>query len=121
MIKILYFARLREQLVTDAEQVDLPPEVTSVTDLVALQDARGGVWADTFLAGETLMPAVNQEMARPDSPIRDDDEVAISPPSPAADRHASVRAQTGRQVATVNHCVGVGLYAAGRRAKSIRT
>jgi len=26
------------------------------------------------------MTALNQEMARPDSPIRDDDEVAISPP-----------------------------------------
>lgn len=80
MIKVLYFARLRERLSADAEQIDLPPDVASVGDLVRLLGARGGVWADAFISGEGLMAAVNQEMARPETPVRDGDEVAIFPP-----------------------------------------
>ncbi len=80
MIQILYFARLREQLGTAGEQLDLPPDVSTVADLIAFLAGRGGIWADALTGGETLMTAVNHEMARADSSIRDGDEVGIFPP-----------------------------------------
>lgn len=80
MIDILYFARLRERLGTGREQIPLPPGVTTAADLISHLGERGGVWAEAFAEGETLMIAVNQEMARPDTPVQTGDEVALFPP-----------------------------------------
>lgn len=79
MIKVLYFARLREQLQTESEQLDAAPEVQSVAALTDTLCNRGGVWAEAF-GGATMMAAVNQEMASPETPINDGDEVAYFPP-----------------------------------------
>lgn len=80
MIEILYFARLRERLGCSRERVDLPPQVASVADLMAHLRGRGGIWAESLGEGETLLMAVNQAMARPETPIQDGDEVALFPP-----------------------------------------
>ncbi len=80
MIDILYFARLRERLGTGREQIPLPQGVTTAADLISHLGGRGGVWAEVFAEGETLMIAVNQEMARPDTPVQAGDEVALFPP-----------------------------------------
>ena len=80
MIDILYFARLRERLGSARERIAAPPGVSTAADLVAHLRARGGVWAEVLAEGETLMIAVNQEMARPDALVRDGDEVALFPP-----------------------------------------
>ncbi len=79
MIKVLYFARLREQLKTESESLALDPGMTDVAALTRLLRDRGGVWAEAF-GGPTVMSAVNQEMANPATPIRDGDEVAFFPP-----------------------------------------
>ena len=79
MIKVLYFARLREQLQTESEQLDVAPEIQSVAALTDTLRNRGGVWAEAF-GGSTVMAAVNQEMANPDTAINDGDEVAFFPP-----------------------------------------
>lgn len=79
MIKVLYFARLREQLQSEAEELALEPEMTDVAALTQALRGRGGVWAEAF-GGPTLMSAVNQEMANPATAIKDGDEVAFFPP-----------------------------------------
>ena len=79
MINVLYFARLREQLQTESEQLDVVPEIQSVAALTDVLRNRGGVWAEAF-GGATVMAAVNQEMASPDTAINDGDEVAFFPP-----------------------------------------
>ncbi|HEC16405.1 MAG TPA: molybdopterin converting factor subunit 1 [Sedimenticola sp.] len=79
MIRILYFARLREQLQTDSERLELPADITDIAALSRLLRARGGVWEEAF-SGPTLMSAVNQEVANPDTAIADGDEVAFFPP-----------------------------------------
>ncbi len=78
MIRVLYFARLREQLGTSGE--DLPATAATVADLTAALRGRGGVWADAFALDQTVMAAVNQELARPETPVADGDEVAFFPP-----------------------------------------
>lgn len=80
MIEILFFARLRERLGVDREHIVLPAHVTSAGELLRHLRARGGVWAEALAPGETVMIAVNQEMARPETPVRDSDEVALFPP-----------------------------------------
>jgi molybdopterin synthase sulfur carrier subunit len=80
MIKILYFARLRERFGLAEEHLVLPVGVGTVADLLAHLRTREGPWADSLGEGQTLMTAVNQELARLHTPISDGDEVAIFPP-----------------------------------------
>lgn len=81
MIRVLYFARLRETLGVAEESLEANPRWGSVADLIAALAARGGIWAEAFAPGATLpLCAVNQTMARPDSAIGDGDEVGFFPP-----------------------------------------
>jgi len=80
MIRVLYFARLREQLGTAGEELLSAAESATVGDLAALLRRRGGAWSELLAEGETILAAVNQEMARPETPVRDGDEVAFFPP-----------------------------------------
>lgn len=79
MIKILYFAALREKLGTAGESIALPAGVADVGGLLAALAQRGGEWAD-LAAVKNLKSAVNQEMARQNTPVKDGDEVAFFPP-----------------------------------------
>ena len=80
MIRILYFARLRERLGTDTEQVELAPGMTDVAGLTTWLRERGGVWAETFGPVDRVLIAINQQMASGQTPIHDGDEVAFFPP-----------------------------------------
>ena len=78
-VKLLYFASLREKLGLGEERLDLPTGVSNVAALREHLSARGDVWA-TALAGKALRVAVNQDLARLDSAVKDGDEVAFFPP-----------------------------------------
>jgi sulfur-carrier protein len=80
VIRILYFARLREQLGLAEESVACPSGIETAADLLAHLRERGGIWAMTLREGERLMMAVNQEIVRPEAPIRDGDEIGFFPP-----------------------------------------
>ena len=80
MIKLLYFAGLREALGSAAES--LPP-VAGVADVASLRAhlaARGGTWGEQFAPARALRAAVNQDLAVSASAIADGDEVAFFPP-----------------------------------------
>ena len=79
MIKILYFASLREKLGTSGESLALPAGVNDVGGVLATLAARGGEWA-SLASVKNLKSAVNQDMARHESPVKDGDEVAFFPP-----------------------------------------
>ena len=79
-IRLLYFARLRELFGTGREEAELPAGVGTLAELLDWLRARGGVWAEQLAAGRTYRTAVNQEMAGPDTPLHENDEVAIFPP-----------------------------------------
>jgi len=80
MIRIRYFARLRERLATSEEQLDWSTDAATVAALRRHLCARGGVWAEALGGEETLLAAVEQELARPETPIQDGQEVAFFPP-----------------------------------------
>ena len=79
-IKLLYFANLREQLGTQGEELDVPPDVTTVAGLRALLQARGDSWRSALAQGKAVRVAVNREMAQASTPVRPGDEVAFFPP-----------------------------------------
>lgn len=80
MIHLRYFARLREQLATSEEQLAWSAEIATVAALREQLCARGGVWAEALGAEQTVLAAVAQELARPDTQIQDGQEVAFFPP-----------------------------------------
>lgn len=79
-MKVLYFAKLREDLGCAEETITLPPQVKTVAGLRAYLVERGELWRNALAAGDELGVAVNLDMARPDTPITADDEVAFFPP-----------------------------------------
>jgi len=80
IVTVLYFARLREALGRDVEQFSLPSGVQTVGALRDLLRARGGAWETELAAAKPVRVAVNQTMARLDSPIGAGDEIAFFPP-----------------------------------------
>ncbi len=79
-MKILYLARLREALGQAEEQVELPGDVRTVTDLLAWLRERGGAFATELAAGQRFRVAVNHAIVNDDAPVGKSDEVAIFPP-----------------------------------------
>ena len=80
MITLVYLARLRETLGTSAEEVEPPHEVGTVAALLAWLRTRGGAWAAELAPGRAVRVAVNYDVARPDTPVKAGDEVALFPP-----------------------------------------
>ena len=79
MLKILYFASVRERLGRASEELALPLAVADIAGLIRWLAERGGAW-ESLATVRNLRYAVNQEMARLDTPIRAGDEVAFFPP-----------------------------------------
>jgi len=77
-LRVLYFARLRECFGVAEEQIAF--EGARVAELIALLQARGGVWAEELAAGRAFRVAVNQDVVALDAAIPDGAEVAIFPP-----------------------------------------
>jgi molybdopterin synthase sulfur carrier subunit len=79
-VKVLYFAALREQLGTSAEEIELPSELGTVAGLRAHLMTRGGPWQMALAEGKLLRMAVNQDMAKATSALKRGDEIAFFPP-----------------------------------------
>jgi len=80
VIRVLYFASLRERLRTAEEALAPPQDVADVSALRQLLAARGGEWADALAPDRSVLCAVNQVIARPEQAVTDGDEVAFFPP-----------------------------------------
>lgn len=79
MLKVLYFASLRESLATSQDSVALPIPA-NVGALISNLRLRGDAWAQELAEGKRWRVAVNQEMATPETALKAGDEVAIFPP-----------------------------------------
>ena len=79
MLKVLFFASLRESLGTSQDSVALPMPA-NVGALISNLRLRGDTWAQELAEGKRWRVAVNQEMATPETALKAGDEVAIFPP-----------------------------------------
>lgn len=80
MIRVLYFALLRERMGRAEERIPLPPGIATVGALAAWLRARDAAGAAAFAPGSPVRAAVNQDFAVPDTQVQDGDEVAFFPP-----------------------------------------
>lgn len=79
MIRVLYFARLREEVGTGEESLALPAGVHTVGAFTARLRARGERW-DEALGGRPVLVAVNQTLSASEGALADGDEIAYFPP-----------------------------------------
>lgn len=79
-LRVLYFAALRERVGRSEEWVDVPDGVRAVADLQHWMAARGEPWASAFAETRRVRIAVDQSMARADTELRENAEVAFFPP-----------------------------------------
>jgi molybdopterin synthase sulfur carrier subunit len=79
MIRLRYFASLRERLDIGDEAIMLPDGVDTVAGLQRWLQGRGESWTEA-LADERLLVAVNHEVTERTASIQDGDEIAWFPP-----------------------------------------
>jgi len=79
MLRVLYFASLREALGRSDESLPVPDAAT-VAALIESLRARGGAWSSAFAPNRAVRAAVNQDMVQPAAAIKAGDEVAFFPP-----------------------------------------
>lgn len=80
MVRLLYFAWVRERIGKDGETVEPPAELTDVAGLIAWLAERGGGYAEAFAEPERLRAAVDQNFAPLDASIAGAMEIALFPP-----------------------------------------
>ncbi|TDF41836.1 molybdopterin synthase sulfur carrier subunit [Alteromonadaceae bacterium M269] len=77
MIKVLFFAQLREVLNCSNLTIESTPE--TLGDLRQLLCEKGDTW-DEWLGSDKALAAVNQTMADDDVKLNDGNDVAFFPP-----------------------------------------
>lgn len=77
-IQLRYFASIREDLGLATESWDT--QAVDAAGLLAELRARGGVHALALAEGRPVRVAIDQLMARADTPLRDGAEVGLFPP-----------------------------------------
>ncbi len=79
MVKLLYFAGLREALGTSGEELALAAGIADIAALRQQLASRGEPW-DALLRTRNLRVALNQRMVDESAAVADGDEVAFFPP-----------------------------------------
>ena len=80
-VRVLYFAKLREAVGIGEETVQLDDvPLPTVGVLLAVLQARGGIWAASLMAENVVKYAVDKHFASLETPLSDGIEVAFFPP-----------------------------------------
>jgi molybdopterin synthase sulfur carrier subunit len=80
MVKLRYFAWVRERIGTAEEDVDLPESIVTVRDLLLWLKERDEGYAHALQYPEAIRVAINQEHAEHKEPIAGAREIALFPP-----------------------------------------
>jgi sulfur-carrier protein len=76
MIKVLFFAAIREQLDCDSIDLSLADNIRTVGDLKQVLRERDDIWRKVFTQ-DSVKSAVNQEMVSESHELASNDEVAF--------------------------------------------
>lgn len=79
-MKIRYFAWVRERVGKTDEEIELPPGVATVADLMAWLAKQGEQYAHAFDNPKVIRAAVDRNHVRPESTITGAREIAFFPP-----------------------------------------
>ena len=79
-MKVKYFAWVRERVGKSEEELNPPPTVTTVGDLIAWLSSQGEGYARAFEKPSVVRAALDRVHARPEARIAGAREVAFFPP-----------------------------------------
>jgi sulfur-carrier protein len=79
-VRLLYFAWVRERTGLAQETVELPPELTTVADVMTWLQGRGETYAAAFARTDTIKTAIDQTHVPHSAGIAGAREIAFFPP-----------------------------------------
>jgi sulfur-carrier protein len=79
-VKLVYFAWVRERVGLPEEEVELPPGIATVADLVGWLKGRGEEYDYAFENEGVVRAAIDKVHASPDAPLAGAREIAFFPP-----------------------------------------
>lgn len=80
MVKLVYFAWVRERIGKGEEELEIPAEVKTAGDLVGWLATLGEGYEEALRFPRAIRVAVNQEHVEHDEPIAGAREIGIFPP-----------------------------------------
>ena len=80
MVKLVYFAWIRERIGKSEEEIELPQNVETIGDLIAHLKRRGEGYAAAMAVPEAIHAAINQQHCLHADAIGDATEIALFPP-----------------------------------------
>ncbi|TCT37133.1 molybdopterin converting factor subunit 1 [Martelella mediterranea] len=80
MTKLVYFAWVRERIGLSEEEIALPENVTTVSELLAFLRQRGEEYELALFEPEIIRVALDKAHAEHDEPVRNASEIALFPP-----------------------------------------
>jgi molybdopterin synthase sulfur carrier subunit len=79
-MRLLYFAWVKEKTGIAAEEVELPRDVTTVSELMSWLKTRGPEFEHAFARSEVIRAAIDQSHVRHDAALGGAREIAFFPP-----------------------------------------
>ena len=79
-MKLRYFAWVRERIGLPEEEIEPPPGIATVGDLIAWLSGRGDEYARAFENPKVIRAAIDRAHVRADSAIAGAREIAFFPP-----------------------------------------
>ncbi len=79
-MKLLYFAWLRERVGKAEEQIEPPPEIATVGELMMWLSQRGEEYAYAFENPRVVRAAIDRTHVKAETPIAGAREIAFFPP-----------------------------------------
>ena len=79
-MQMLYFAWLRERIGKSAEELELPPGITTPAGLIAWLRTRGPGYEAAFIEDAKIRCAIDQEFQPLDATLDGAKEIAFFPP-----------------------------------------
>lgn len=79
-IKLRYFAWVRERVGKPEEDIELPPGIATVGQLITWLAGQGEEYAHAFDNPKVIRAAIDRAHVRPDAPIGGAAEIAFFPP-----------------------------------------
>jgi sulfur-carrier protein len=80
MVKLVYFAWVRERIGKGEEVIELDPAIVTVSDLLAHLKTRGEEYEAALEYENVIRVAINQEHVDHDAPVKGAAEIALFPP-----------------------------------------
>ncbi|MGF0536555.1 molybdopterin converting factor subunit 1 [Agrobacterium sp. ES01] len=80
MVKLVYFAWVRERIGKPEEELDLPTSVVTAGDLIEHLRGLGEEYENALQFPQAIRVAINQEHVEHDEPIAGAGEIGLFPP-----------------------------------------